>query len=161
MASELRQAAAEQGIQLVAISTALRLGDRAASASASGEIAAWITRIRNLMDREEFETAERLIDTALNDFPGSLELAHMRALLPASAGRARTSAQVATNDPATNEIRERLLQLLELEKQGRLQEALAHAQAFSQTNSALALKVAEAYYQRRTETPIDLSLSPR
>jgi len=40
--------------------------------------------LRAVIDCKEFETAERLLDTALNDFPASMELTQMRALLPSA-----------------------------------------------------------------------------
>ena len=156
MAAELRQKAGERGVALLSIASTLRLGDRPASDSPSKEIAAWITRIRALIERKQFDTAERLIDTALNDFPSSLELAQMRSMLPQSSSstqRFRTSDKFVVEEKQITETRRTLSRLLAMEKSGEFERALVDVEKELQTeNGVPALRVARAYYLRLTTT---------
>jgi len=158
MAAELRQGAAREGFALISIAAALRLREEQRSSPPSREIAQWIMRIRSLMDNKEFETAERLIDTALNDFPGSLELSQMRSLLPAAARptpvQRRTppsSGQYLLPSLGAN-VREKLRQMLEAERNGNIHEALAVVTKALQENDTMALRVAECFYRRLDQT---------
>jgi len=162
MASALLQGAAQQGVTLMSVAKTLTGRDPrsprgAAQASAtSKEVANWIARIRDVLDRGEYETAERLIDTALNDFPASIELAQMRSLLPnvvrpsrASGDDLRPSGQSDVEAAELLCVREKLQSLLALEQAGNIEEALAEAElATRECGHSVALKVAICHLAR-------------
>jgi hypothetical protein len=156
MASALRQAAAQQAVTLVSVATTMNKRDPSQTGGPSKEVVNWIARIRAVIDRREFETAERLIDTALNDFPGSLELAQMRSVLPSAARPSPVSGS--RPRPSSQSVIERTLEqlqnLLALEKQGKIPEALTEAErALREDGDNVALKVAAFYFARLADSP--------
>lgn len=161
MASALRQAAAQQAVTLVSVATTMNKRDPRQTGGPSKEVVNWIARIRAVIDRREFETAERLIDTALNDFPGSLELAQMRSVLPSAArpspvsgSRPRPSSQSVIERTELGWTLEQLQNLLALEKQGKIPEALTEAErALREDGDNVALKVAAFYFARLADSP--------
>jgi serine/threonine protein kinase len=157
MALALREAAANKGVTLLSVAALLnkREPQPGPSTATSKEVVNWIARIRAVIDRNEFETAERMIDTALNDFPASMELAQMRTLLPRTQCSPRSSTPdlpvsraLVDETPESRRVREKLQLLLSLEKEEKIEEALTQAEAAASEFDSVALRVAACYFAR-------------
>jgi tetratricopeptide (TPR) repeat protein len=107
-----------------------------------------------LMQTGNFDTAERLADTALNEFPASAEIALRREKARQSVPRrvSATSPDLPSLSEALSEeessLRQALLRLVAAEAAGELPEAMAMLQeAMQKYPDRTAFRIAEVYLQ--------------
>jgi serine/threonine protein kinase len=151
MAAILRDGAAAEGFQLQPVAEVLAIKPPAAGDAAPKQVEDWCRRIDDLIQSGNFDTAERVADTALNEFPASADLAARREKARQAAGR-RTSISretIAPNDPLSEEeiaLRRTLLRLVALEASGDLPQAAATLrEAMERYPERTAFRIAEAY----------------
>jgi serine/threonine-protein kinase len=155
MAAFLREGAAAGGWPLQAVSEVLAIKPRAAGEAAPEQVETWCRRIDGLIANGNFDTAERDADTALNQFPGSPDLAVRREKARQAAGRrAGVSRETAApNEPVSEEEiarRQTLLRLVASEASGDLDQAAATlGEAMALYPHATAFRIAEAYLKAK------------
>lgn len=151
MAAVLRDGAAAAGFQLQPVSEVLAIKPRAAAGATPSPVEDWCQRIDGLILSGNFDTAERVADSALNEFPASAELSARRERARQAASR-RTSISreaVTPNDPLSEEeiaLRRTLLRLVASEASGEIGQAQAVLrEAMERYPSRTAFRIAEAY----------------
>src|ERR1017187_1957273 len=87
MAAVLRTGAAAGGWQLQPVSEVLEIKPRGTGAAGVDPVQSWCQRIDGLIQGGNFDTAERVADSALNEFPASAELAIRREKARQAGGR--------------------------------------------------------------------------
>ena len=151
MAAVLRDGAAATGFQLQPVSEVLAIKPRAAAGAAPAPVEDWCQRIDGLIQSGNFDTAERVADSALNEFPASTELSARREKARQAASR-RTSISreaVVPNDPLSEEeiaLRRTLLRLVASEASGDIGQAqVVLREAMERYPDRTAFRIAEAY----------------
>jgi serine/threonine-protein kinase len=155
MATVLRDGAAAAGFQLQAVSEVLEIKPHAAAGAHLATVQALCQRIDGLIRQGNFDTAERVADGALNDFPANAELAQRREKARQAAGRRAPASReaAAPEEPFTPDeiaLRQTLLRLVALDATGDLAEAMTSLhEAMERLPGRTALRIAEAYLQAK------------
>jgi serine/threonine protein kinase len=148
MATVIRDGAASEGWQLQPVVEALRIKPHQAVEAGAEQVQQWCQRIDGLIQSGNFDTAERLADTALNEFPASADLALRREKARQATPRRGTSSTDLKEAPSAEEIalHQTLLRLVALEANGDIGQAAATArEAREQYPDGTAFRIAEAY----------------
>ena len=159
MAAELREGATAAGCQLESVAAALKIRQPDASAEGSEQVEQWCRRIDGLLQNGSFDTAERLADSALNQFPASADLALRRERArQAVPRRATTSADLANLQEVVSEddveLRQTLLRLISCEATGELDEAATVLkEALARHPKGTAYRIADAYLRSKVGAP--------
>jgi serine/threonine-protein kinase len=154
MAAVLRDGAAAMGWQLQPVSEALQI--RPKDAGSTEPIQNWCQRIDGMIDAGSFDTAERLADTALNEFPGSADLALRREKARQAAIRRLSGAHDLSNlsEALTEDeraLRQTLLRLVAAEASGDIPQAQATLhEALERSPDRTAFRIAQAYLESKT-----------
>jgi serine/threonine protein kinase len=159
MASALRVACANSGVALQSVAEWLNIKAREAGDTSSQQVRRWCDRIETLARSGDLEAAERLADTALNDFPGSVDLARLREKIrqasprrPSSPGGVTDLAETLSEDELR--FRQTLLCLLAAEKNedwDQVREILQSALAWRPDGTAF--RIAGFYLRSRLQPP--------
>jgi serine/threonine protein kinase len=156
MAAALRAGAAAMGYQLLPVSEVLAIKPRAAAdAPATERVQELCDRIDGLISSGNFDTAERIADTGLNEFPANTDLATRREKARQAAGLRPPASRetVLPDDPLSEEemeMRQVLLRLVALDATGDLAPATsALREAMAQFPDRTAFRIAQAYLQGR------------
>ena len=157
MASSLREECAASGVTLESVAASLNIKPRAAGTGVSQEIQNWCQRIETLLRNGDFESAERLADLALNDFPGSAAIAACREKVWRAAPR-RQPAQASTVmpiEPVSEEeayLRRTLLRLVASEKSADWDDAFLTLQsALEWRPDGTAFRIADFYLRSKAQ----------
>jgi serine/threonine protein kinase len=152
MAAALREGAAAAGYQLLPVSEVLAIKATDVPAGpATDRIREMCGRIDGLLQAGNFDTAERLADTGLNQFPTNAELATRRQKARQAAGqRGPVSRETVQPEEHVSEdelaIRQILLRLVALEATGEIGPALdALREGMKRYPNRTAFRIAEAY----------------
>ena len=152
MATALREGSVLEGWQLQPVVEALEIKPHDARDGGSDQIERWCQRIDGLIQTGNFDTAERLADTALNEFPASAEIALRREKVRQAAPRRASSSSpdLAGLKEAPSEeeasLRRTLLRLVACEASGELQEAMVTLhEAMERYPEKTAFRIAEVY----------------
>jgi serine/threonine-protein kinase len=150
MAAVLRAGAAAEGWRLQPVAEALKLQPLAGAAGPE-QLQLWCQRIDGLLQTGSFDTAERMADTALNQFPASAELALRREKARQRAQRRVSgSTDLANLNEAVSEeeqmLRQTLLRLVASEASGDLEQAAETLRAaLERYPERTAYRIAEVY----------------
>jgi hypothetical protein len=150
MAAALREGAALEGWQLQSVAEALKLQPHQSGAMAPEQEQGWRQRIDELIQSGNFDTAERMADTALNQFPASAELALLREKARQKAQARESGSPEAGQGEAPSEdeaeLRQTLLRLVASEASGDWERAVdtLHA-ALERRPELTAYRIAEVY----------------
>jgi len=155
MAAVLRDAAMSEGCQLQSVAETLRIQAVNAAAVGTSEMRDWCARIDGLIESGNFDTAERLADTGLNQFPASAELAQRREKARQAAMRRVSGAydlsslhEVISEDDRF--LRRTLLRLVATEaSEDQEQAAAALKEALDRYPDRTAFRIAEAYLKSK------------
>jgi serine/threonine protein kinase len=155
MAEALRTGCRAAGVDIHSVAEALNFRQTDPAAQPADEVARWCQRIEAMVAKGDFESAARLADTALNDHPGSIEIARWRDQLrkkvsqpPARPATAQTTEpELSETDKALRQV---LLQILGAEATGEFAEAHSIAAAAMEARSENTLfQIAQAYLATR------------
>jgi serine/threonine protein kinase len=155
MAAVLRDGSAAQGWRLQSVAESLQIKPQQAGDAGSEQVQAWCLRIDGLIQSGNFDTAERLADTALNEFPASADLAVRREKARQAATRqGPSSRELASLNAALSEeeisLRQTLLRLIASEASGDLEQAAVTLHdAMQRYPDRTAYRIAEAYLQSK------------
>jgi tetratricopeptide (TPR) repeat protein len=155
MAAVLRDGAAAAGYKLQPVSEVLEIKPHAATGAHLTTVRSLCQRIDGLIQDGNYDTAERVADTALNEFPANAELAERREKARQAAGRRVPASRetAAPDEPlSANEIalRQTLLRLVALDATGDIGEALATLhEAMERLPDRTAFRIAEAYLEAK------------
>jgi serine/threonine-protein kinase len=156
MAAALRDGAAAEGYQLRPVSEVLEIKPQAAAGEHSETVQSLCQRIDGLIRNGNFDTAERVADTGLNEFPANADLAARREKARQAAGRRPpVSREAAAPDEALSPdeiaFRQTLLRLVALDATGDIGEALTTLhEAMDRLPDCTAFRIAEAYLEKKT-----------
>jgi serine/threonine protein kinase len=152
MAAVLRDGAAAAGYQLLSVSEVLAMKPRTEGGPGAAErVEELCRRIDGLIQTGNFDTAERVADTGLNEFPANSDLAHRRERARQAAGRrpAPSRETVQPDDPLSEDeiaVRQTLLRLVALDATDEAQLALGVLrEAMKRYPDRTAFRIAEAY----------------
>jgi serine/threonine protein kinase len=154
MAAFLRDGAAAAGYRLQPVSEVLQIKPHAAGAH-SATIQSLCQRIDGLIQNGNFDTAERVAGTALNDFPANSDLAVRREKARQAAGSRppKSRESTAPEDPLSPDeitLRQTLLRLVALDATSDIGQALATLrEAMGRLPDRTAFRIAEAYLEGR------------
>jgi serine/threonine protein kinase len=157
MAAALREGAASAGCELRPVAEALDIRARASGAAGPEQVEAWCRRIDGLIESGNFDTAERVADSALNEFPASPDLAVRREQVRQAAGRRGPgSREIAGPGEALPEeeiaLRRTLLRLVASEASGDIARAAATLrEAIERYPDRTALRIAAAYLKGKAD----------
>jgi serine/threonine-protein kinase len=155
MAAVLRDGAAAAGYKLQPVSEVLEIKPHTAAGAHLTTVRSLCQRIDGLIQDGNFDTAERVADTALNEFPANADLAERREKARQAAGRRVPASRetAAPDEPlSANEIalRQTLLRLVALDATGDVSEALATLhEAMERLPDRTAFRIAEAYLEAK------------
>jgi hypothetical protein len=155
MATVLREGAVREGWQLQSVAEALRIAPQVAGDAGPEQVEGWCQRIDGLIEGGKFDTAERLADTALNQFPASAELALRREKARQKAQQRGSGAtDLASLNAALSEeessLRQTLLRLVASEASGDLQQAVETLHtAMERYPERTAYRIAEVYLKEK------------
>ena len=155
MATALREGAAAAGYQLKPVSEVLEIKPHEASATHLTTVRSLCQRIDGLIQNGNFDTAERVADSALNDFPANVDLATRREKARQAAGqRPPVSREAAAPDELLSQeevaLRQTLLRLVALDAAGEVTHALATLhEAMERYPDRTAFRIAEAYLKSK------------
>jgi serine/threonine protein kinase len=154
MASSLREGCAAAGVTLESVAASLNIKPRAAGVGVSQDIQGWCQRIETLLRNGDFDAAERLVDVALNDFPGSAEIAACREKIRRAAPRREPVAPgPEPMEPVSEEdafLRKTLLRLMASEKNADWDDAFATLEsALERRRDGTAFRIAQVYLQSK------------
>ena len=155
MAAFLRDSAAAAGCELQPVSEVLEIKPRGAEGSHQTTVRGLIQRIDGLIRNGNFDTAERVADSALNEFPANAELASRREKARQAAGRRPPVSReaAAPEEPASEDeifMRQTLLRLVAMDATGDLTQALATLHdAMGRYPDRTVFRIAEAYLNSR------------
>jgi serine/threonine protein kinase len=155
MASSLREGCAAAGVTLESVAASLNIKPRAAGTAVSQDIQSWCQRIETLYRNGDFESAERLVDVALNDFPGSAEIAACREKIRRAAPRREPipPGHATPVEPMSEEeafLRKTLLRLMASEKNADWDDAFATLQsALERRPDGTAFRIAQVYLESK------------
>jgi serine/threonine-protein kinase len=151
MANVLREGAAAAGYQLQPVSEVLEIKPHTAAGSHLTTVNSFCQRFDGLIQNGNFDTAERVADGALNEFPANADLAARREKARQAGGR-RPPASREANAPeepmSPDEIamRQALLRLVALDATGETAQALDTLhEAMQRYPDRTAFRIAEAY----------------
>jgi len=153
MAAVLRDGAAAAGYRLQAVAEVLEIKPHAPAGAHAQTGQSLCQRIDGLIQTGNFDTAERVADTALNEFPANADLAVRREKARQAAGRRPPkSREAATPDEplSADEItlRQTLLRLVALDATNDIGQALATLrEAMGRLPGRTAYRIAEAYLE--------------
>jgi eukaryotic-like serine/threonine-protein kinase len=153
MAAVLRDGAAAAGYRLQAVAEVLEIKPHAPAGVHAQTVQSLCQRIDGLIQTGNFDTAERVADTALNEFPANADLAVRREKARQAAGRRPPkSREAATPDEplSADEItlRQTLLRLVALDATNDIGQALATLhEAMGRYPDRTAFRIAEAYLE--------------
>jgi serine/threonine protein kinase len=157
MATFLREGAAAAGCQLRPVSDVLEIKPHAAEGTHFTTVRGFCQRIDALIQNGNYDTAERVADSALNEFPANPDLATRREKARQAAGqRPPVSRETVTPaeeplSPDDISMRQTLLRLVALDATGDLTQALATVhEAMSRNPDRTAYRIAEAYLKGRS-----------
>jgi serine/threonine-protein kinase len=151
MASALRDGAAAAGYRLKPVSEVLEIKPHGTTGTHLTTVHSLCQRIDGLIQNGNFDTAERVADSALNDFPANADLAMRREKARQAAGeRPPVSRETAAPDEPLSQdeiaLRQTLLRLVALDAAGEVAHALATLhEAMEQYPDRTAFRIAEAY----------------
>jgi serine/threonine-protein kinase len=152
MATVLRDGASAAGYRLQPVSEVLEIKPQTAGGTHHETVLALCRRIDGLIESGNFDTAERVADGALNDFPANSELALRREKARQAAGRraplSREAVAPADEPLSADEVtmRQTLLRMVALDATGDFAQALAALhEAMQQLPQRTAFRIAEAY----------------
>jgi len=151
MATLLRDGASVAGYQLKPVSEVLEIKPHAAAGSHLTTVRSLCQRIDGLIQNGNFDTAERVADGALNEFPANPELAARREKARQAAGQRPPVSREANapEEPVSPEeiaMRQTLLRLVALDATGETAQALATLhEAMQKHPNRTAFRIAEAY----------------
>jgi serine/threonine-protein kinase len=155
MASALRDGAAAAGYQLKPVSEVLEIKPHGTTGTHLTTVHSLCQRIDGLIQNGNFDTAERVADSALNDFPANADLAMRREKARQAAGeRPPVSRETAAPDEPLSQdeiaLRQTLLRLVALDAAGEVAHALATLhEAMEQYPDRTAFRIAEAYLKAK------------
>jgi serine/threonine-protein kinase len=156
MAIALRDGAAAAGCQLKPVSEVLEIKPHDAAGTHLTTVRSLCQRIDGLIRNGNFDTAERVADSALNDFPANADLAARREKARQAAGeRPPVSRETATppDEPLSHDeiaLRQTLLRLVALDAGGDVTQALATLhEAMERYPDRTAFRIAEAYLKAK------------
>jgi len=155
MATALREGAAAAGYQFKPVSEVLEIKPHEASGAHLTTVRSLCQRIDGLIQNGNFDTAERVADSALNDFPANVDLATRREKARQAAGqRPPVSREAAAPDeplsPDEVALRQTLLRLVALDAAGEVTHALATLhEAMERYPDRTAFRIAEAYLKSK------------
>jgi serine/threonine-protein kinase len=155
MATALREGAAAAGYQLKPVSEVLEIKPHEASGTHLTTVRSLCQRIDGLIQNGNFDTAERVADSALNDFPANVDLATRREKARQAAGqRPPVSREAAVPDEPLSQdevaLRQTLLRLVALDAAGEVTHALATLHdAMERYPDRTAFRIAEAYLKEK------------
>jgi serine/threonine-protein kinase len=155
MASALRDGAAAAGYQLKPVSEVLEIKPHGTTGTHLTTVRSLCQRIDGLIQNGNFDTAERVADSALNDFPANADLAMRREKARQAAGeRPPVSRETAAPDEPLSQdeiaLRQTLLRLVALDAAGEVAHALATLhEAMEQYPDRTAFRIAEAYLKAK------------
>ena len=153
MAAVLREGSAAAGWKLQSVAEALQIKPNDGRDGGSEQVDQWCRRIDGLIQTGNFDTAERLADTALNEFPASAEIALRREKARRAAPRRASGAtDLASLSEALSEeeisLRQTLLRLVASEASDELEQAMATLhEAMRKYPDRTAFRIAEVYLQ--------------
>jgi len=155
MATVLRDGAAAAGFRLRPVSEVLEIKPHAAAGTHAETVQALCQRIDGLIQNGNFDTAERVADTGLNEFPANAELAVRREKARQAAGRRPPASReaAAPDEPLSADeidLRQTLLRLVALDATGDIAEALTTLhEAMERLPGRTAFRIAEAYLEAK------------
>jgi len=155
MASALRDGAAAAGYRLKPVSEVLEIKPHGTTGTHLTTVHSLCQRIDGLIQNGNFDTAERVADSALNDFPANADLAMRREKARQAAGeRPPVSCETAAPDEPLSQdeiaLRQTLLRLVALDAAGEVAHALATLhEAMEQYPDRTAFRIAEAYLKAK------------
>ena len=155
MASALRDGAAAAGYRLKPVSEVLEIKPHGTTGTHLTTVHSLCQRIDGLIQNGNFDTAERVADSALNDFPANADLAMRREKARQAAGeRPPVSRETAAPDEPLSQdeiaLRQTLLRLVALDAAGEVAHALATLhEAMEQYPDRTAFRIAEAYLKAK------------
>jgi serine/threonine-protein kinase len=155
MASALRDGAAAAGYRLKPVSEVLEIKPHGTTGTHLTTVHSLCQRIDGLIQNGNFDTAERVADSALNDFPAKADLAMRREKARQAAGeRPPVSRETAAPDEPLSQdeiaLRQTLLRLVALDAAGEVAHALATLhEAMEQYPDRTAFRIAEAYLKAK------------
>ena len=155
MASALRDGAAAAGYRLKPVSEVLEIKPHDTAGTHLTTVHSLCQRIDGLIQNGNFDTAERVADSALNDFPANSDLAMRREKARQAAGeRPPVSRETAAPDEPLSQdeiaLRQTLLRLVALDAAGDVAHALATLhEAMEQYPDRTAFRIAEAYLKAK------------
>ena len=158
MATFLREGAAAAGCELRPVSDVLEIKPHTAEGTHFTTVRGFCQRIDGLIQNGNYDTAERVADSALNEFPANPDLATRREKARQAAGQrppvSRETATPADEPLSPDEIsmRQTLLRLVALDATGDLAQALATLhEAMTRNPDRTAYRIAEAYLSSRSQ----------
>jgi serine/threonine protein kinase len=155
MAAVLRDGAAAAGVQWQPVSEVLEIKSHHAAGSHLTTVRSLCQRIDGLIQNGNFDTAERVADSALNEFPANADLALRREKARQAAGRRPPVSREAAvpEEPISEDeiaVRQTLLRLVALDATGDLTQALTTLHdAMGRFPNRTAFRIAEAYLNTR------------
>jgi serine/threonine protein kinase len=156
MAAVLRAGAAAAGFQLQPVSEVLEIKPHTAAGSHLTTVQSLCRRIDGLIQNGNFDTAERVADGALNEFPANPDLATRREKARQAAGQRPPVSREANapDEPLSPEeiaMRQTLLRLVALDATGETTQALATLrEAMQRHPDRTAFRIAESYLNSKT-----------
>jgi serine/threonine-protein kinase len=157
MATFLRDGAAAAGYQLKPVSEVLEIKPQAAGGAHLTTVRSLCQRIDGLIQNGNFDTAERVADEALNEFPANADLATRREKARQAAGQRPPVSREARvpDDPLSPDeiaLRQTLLRLVGLDAAGDVPAALATLQeAMERYPDCTAFRIAQAYLEAKAQ----------
>ena len=155
MATVLRDGAAAEGFRLLAVSEVLEIKPHLGAGTHAETVQGLCQRIDGLIRNGNFDTAERVADTGLNEFPANADLAVRREKARQAAGRRPPASResAAPDEPLSPDeiaLRQTLLRLVALDATGDIAEALNTLhEAMERLPDRTAFRIAEAYLEAK------------
>jgi len=155
MATVLRDGAAAAGFRLQPVSEVLEIKPQAGTGAHTETVQVLCQRIDGLIRDGNYDTAERVADTGLNEFPANADLAVRREKARQAAGRRPPASReaAAPDEPLSADestLRQTLLRLVALDATGEIPQALAALhEAMEQLPDRTAFRIAQAYLEAK------------
>jgi len=151
----LGDGAAAEGFRLLAVSEVLEIKPHLGAGTHAETVQGLCQRIDGLIRNGNFDTAERVADTGLNEFPANADLAVRREKARQAAGRRPPASResAAPDEPLSPDeiaLRQTLLRLVALDATGDIAEALNTLhEAMERLPDRTAFRIAEAYLEAK------------
>jgi len=155
MATVLRDGAAAAGFRLQPVSEVLEIKPQAGTGAHTETVQVLCQRIDGLIRDGNYDTAEHVADTGLNEFPANADLAVRREKARQAAGRRPPASReaAAPDEPLSADestLRQTLLRLVALDATGEIPQALAALhEAMEQLPDRTAFRIAQAYLEAK------------